>query len=121
MFGKTYFVFWICLTYVEHILIGGVCAKMEKSGERRIARWLRQIPGPWTGNVQLIIVSFYCRELELLLIRSELQCGESSRPSIVIQVYDGTRPWWKEDDETRPVNAYGQSKLDAEKLIQVKL
>eukprot|EP00884_Botryococcus_braunii_P003906 jgi/Botrbrau1/13516/Bobra.0347s0003.1 len=34
------------------------------------------------------------------------------------QVYEGNRPWWKEDDETRPINVYGQSKLDAEELIQ---
>ena len=34
------------------------------------------------------------------------------------QVYDGTHSWWKEDHPTHPVNAYGQTKLEAEQLIQ---
>ncbi|KAJ9514884.1 hypothetical protein QJQ45_028573 [Haematococcus lacustris] len=34
------------------------------------------------------------------------------------QVYDGSRPLWKETDPCRPVNAYGRSKLEAEQLIQ---
>ncbi len=29
-------------------------------------------------------------------------------------VFDGSRSWWREDDEARPVLAYGQTKLDAE-------
>mmetsp|Transcript_50765 Transcript_50765/g.162509 ORF Transcript_50765/g.162509 Transcript_50765/m.162509 type:complete len:206 (-) Transcript_50765:106-723(-) len=34
------------------------------------------------------------------------------------QVYDGSRANWAEGDECKPVNVYGQSKVDAEKAIQ---
>lgn len=34
------------------------------------------------------------------------------------QVYDGSRPNWKETDACAPVNAYGQTKLEAEQCIQ---
>lgn len=33
------------------------------------------------------------------------------------QVYDGTKAWWREDDECQPVNGYGRSKLEAEAEI----
>ncbi|CAM8925092.1 unnamed protein product [Rhodiola kirilowii] len=33
------------------------------------------------------------------------------------QVYEGTKSFYKEDDETIPVNVYGKSKVEAEKLI----
>ena len=35
------------------------------------------------------------------------------------QVYDGSRPWWREDDGCAPVNAYGATKREAEVAIQV--
>lgn len=35
------------------------------------------------------------------------------------QVYDGSKSWWKEDDECNPVNGYGQTKREAELAIQV--
>lgn len=34
------------------------------------------------------------------------------------QVYDGSRANWKETDPCAPVNAYGQTKLEAEQYIQ---
>jgi dTDP-4-dehydrorhamnose reductase len=34
-----------------------------------------------------------------------------------VQVYDGSRPLWREGDATAPVNAYGRSKLKAEALL----
>ncbi|KAH7429580.1 hypothetical protein KP509_09G057100 [Ceratopteris richardii] len=33
------------------------------------------------------------------------------------QVYEGTKSFYKEDDEAKPVNTYGRSKLEAEQLI----
>ncbi len=33
-------------------------------------------------------------------------------------VFDGSRSWWREDDEARPVLAYGQTKLDAEAHVR---
>ncbi|CAM6112623.1 unnamed protein product [Calypogeia fissa] len=35
------------------------------------------------------------------------------------QVYEGTKLFYKEEDETKPVNVYGKTKVDAEKLIRV--
>lgn len=32
-------------------------------------------------------------------------------------VFDGSRPGWAEDDEARPLNVYGQSKLEGERLV----
>ena len=37
-----------------------------------------------------------------------------------MQVYDGTQAHWREDDKAHPVNMYGQTKLEAEQLIQVR-
>ena len=34
------------------------------------------------------------------------------------QVYEGYRSMWSEDDDCQPVNAYGQSKVDAEREIR---
>eukprot|EP00891_Asterochloris_glomerata_P009011 jgi/Astpho2/9011/Aster-02678 len=34
------------------------------------------------------------------------------------QVYHGSKSWWREDDETSPINDYGLTKRDAELLIQ---
>eukprot|EP00892_Ulva_mutabilis_P011197 jgi/Ulvmu1/844/UM010_0218.1 len=36
------------------------------------------------------------------------------------QVYDGSRALWTEADSAAPVNAYGQSKLDAERAVRVQ-
>lgn len=36
------------------------------------------------------------------------------------QVYDGSKPYWKETDRCKPVNHYGVSKKEAELLIQVR-
>ncbi|KAL6497237.1 hypothetical protein OROGR_029166 [Orobanche gracilis] len=33
------------------------------------------------------------------------------------QVYDGTKSFYKEEDETVPVNVYGKSKVEAERYI----
>lgn len=33
------------------------------------------------------------------------------------QVYEGTKSFYKEEDETKPVNVYGRSKLEAEQVI----
>ena len=38
---------------------------------------------------------------------------------VSVQVYDGSKANWQEDDPCHPVNAYGRSKLEAEQLIQV--
>ena len=35
-------------------------------------------------------------------------------------MYDGTQAHWREDDKAHPVNMYGQTKLEAEQLIQVR-
>ena len=32
-------------------------------------------------------------------------------------VFDGTKPPYNEDDETNPLNHYGLSKLEAEKIV----
>ena len=37
------------------------------------------------------------------------------------QVYDGSRPYWREDDGCSPCNVYGITKREAEVLIQVSL
>lgn len=37
------------------------------------------------------------------------------------QVYDGSKPCWKETDRCKPVNVYGSTKREAELLIQVPL
>ncbi|KAL2651191.1 hypothetical protein R1flu_019319 [Riccia fluitans] len=34
------------------------------------------------------------------------------------QVYEGTKSFYKEDDETKPVNVYGKSKVEAEKHVR---
>lgn len=34
------------------------------------------------------------------------------------QVYDGSKANWTEDDQCQPVNVYGQTKVEAEQLIQ---
>ena len=39
--------------------------------------------------------------------------------SLWLKVYHGSKSWWREDDETSPINDYGLSKRDAELLIQV--
>lgn len=36
------------------------------------------------------------------------------------QVYEGTKSFYKEEDEVRPVNVYGKSKLEAERLISAR-
>ena len=36
-------------------------------------------------------------------------------------VYQGTQPYWKEDDPCRPINTYGRSKREAEEVIQVRV
>ena len=36
------------------------------------------------------------------------------------QVYDGSKPCWKETDRCKPVNVYGLTKREAELLIQVR-
>lgn len=38
-----------------------------------------------------------------------------------IQVYDGSKAWWKEDDPCQPVNAYAASKLEGERYVQARL
>ena len=35
-----------------------------------------------------------------------------------VQVYDGSKAWWKEDDTCHPLNAYAASKLDGERYVQ---
>ena len=35
-----------------------------------------------------------------------------------VQVYDGSKAWWKEDDPCHPVNAYAASKLEGERYVQ---
>ena len=42
-------------------------------------------------------------------------------PRWLAQVYDGSRVNWREDEAGSPVNAYGKSKLEAERVIQVGL
>ncbi|KAJ8450192.1 hypothetical protein Cgig2_033386 [Carnegiea gigantea] len=37
-----------------------------------------------------------------------------------LSVYEGTKSFYKEEDEVRPVNVYGKSKLEAEKLISAR-
>lgn len=37
-----------------------------------------------------------------------------------VKVYDGSKSYWKESDETVAINAYGKSKADAESYIQVQ-
>ena len=37
------------------------------------------------------------------------------------QVYDGSRPYWGEDDGCSPCNVYGVTKREAEVLIQVNI
>lgn len=34
-----------------------------------------------------------------------------------LSVYEGTKSFYNEDDETKPVNVYGRSKLEAEQAI----
>lgn len=36
----------------------------------------------------------------------------------VHSVYEGTKSFYKEDEETKPVNVYGKSKVEAEKHIR---
>ena len=36
-------------------------------------------------------------------------------------MYDGSRAGWKEDDACEPVNAYGASKLEAERYLQASI
>ena len=43
----------------------------------------------------------------------------SRRACSAVQVYDGSKAGWKEDDVCEPVNAYGTSKLEAEHFLQV--
>jgi nucleoside-diphosphate-sugar epimerase len=38
--------------------------------------------------------------------------------SLLFTVYAGTKSFYKEEDETKPVNVYGRTKVDAEKLIR---
>ena len=37
-----------------------------------------------------------------------------------VQVYDGSKAHWTEDEAGNPVNTYGRSKLEAEQVIQVR-
>ncbi|KAL4426244.1 hypothetical protein ABPG77_009859 [Micractinium sp. CCAP 211/92] len=51
--------------------------------------------------------------------------GGRDRPPLFVQlstdqVYDGSRPRWTEGDEPRPVNAYGRSKLAAERAVAAR-
>lgn len=39
---------------------------------------------------------------------------------LVSPVYEGTKSFYKEEDETAPVNVYGKSKLEAEQFITAK-
>ena len=43
----------------------------------------------------------------------------SRRACSAVQVYDGSKAGWKEDDVCEPVNAYGATKLEAEHFLQV--
>lgn len=36
-----------------------------------------------------------------------------------MQVYDGSKANWLEEEAGTPINVYGKTKLEAEKLIQV--
>lgn len=36
---------------------------------------------------------------------------------VFLSVYEGTKSFYKEEDETKPVNVYGRSKLEAEQAI----
>ena len=36
-----------------------------------------------------------------------------------LQVYEGSKPLWTEDEECNPVNVYGRTKREAEQAIQV--
>ncbi|KAI7836218.1 hypothetical protein COHA_009899 [Chlorella ohadii] len=36
------------------------------------------------------------------------------------QVYDGSKARWKEDDDCKPVNVYGRTKLDGERAVQAR-
>ena len=42
----------------------------------------------------------------------------STKACSAVQVYDGSKADWKEDDACEPVNAYGASKLEAEQFLQ---
>lgn len=47
-------------------------------------------------------------------IQTDHECGVAA-----LQVYDGSKAGWREFDTCKPVNAYGQTKREAELLIQV--
>lgn len=42
----------------------------------------------------------------------------SRKAGSAVQVYDGSKAGWKEEDACEPVNAYGASKLEAEHYLQ---
>lgn len=60
-----------------------------------------------------------------LLDALNLQRARQSVEALLIhlstdQVYDGSKANWTEDCETKPINAYGRSKLEAEQVIQAR-
>lgn len=54
-------------------------------------------------------------------LKNSVACTADDLPLFILfssdQVYDGTRSWWSEEDVCCPVNAYGRSKLAAERLL----
>ena len=44
--------------------------------------------------------------------------GRKAGPAV--QVYDGSRSYWREEEAGSPANAYGRSKLEAEQVVQVQ-
>lgn len=53
----------------------------------------------------------------LLIDAQQFLLGQGQSNLTLISVYEGTKSFYKEDDETLPVNVYGRSKVAAEQFI----
>ena len=62
----------------------------------------------------IFICGAYC-----MYVHPRLKCT-MKYASLVLTVYEGVKSFYKEEDETVPVNMYGKSKVAAEKLIVEK-
>lgn len=76
----------------------------------------------WISYARLTILSILWAASNLIfhliwIENAGFWCDGWAKQLFKFAVYEGTKSFYKEEDETLPVNVYGKSKVEAEKLI----